>query len=436
MDSLEADVLGHAFDLAPDAFTLSSIASTSREWREIVITRRLWRKRCERECPALEKLIDGVYTTTGNSAPQEWEAQLQESRLFQNILRQVLHAPCGIHVDALAASSTDHPEESIANTTRVATIRSSHQPSYWSSLGSASAESNDWLLYQTSAPLTMIHEIHLRPFKATFQRLQPIYSAKRVRFRLGFCKSPQQFRAAQQAGRARIPLDLDVADGSFVWSYISPEFPMAQEDALQCFKLPSPQLCVGGTLCVELLGKVQTQEFDNLFYICMDQVKVVGWPIPQHGCEVLPCGRWRLIQRGELDQALDVLSMEERDVLARADPAQPQQPQRPDPMRRLLRRPRRTLDMDLDHGVEEDGNDDDDDDDDGSEDMFQEVEYEEELEGDGSGLGLRGGDAIDLGDPRAGVQALDRILREHAVAGDTRRFRDRISAFLSMYLNA
>ena len=36
---------------------------------------------------------------------------------------------------------------------------------------------------------------------------------------------------------------------------------------MQVFKLPRPVLCIGGVLQVELLGRVQTQELDQLYYI-------------------------------------------------------------------------------------------------------------------------------------------------------------------------
>lgn len=42
---------------------------------------------------------------------------------------------------------------------------------------------------------------------------------------------------------------------------------MAQENCLQKFKLPEPALCVGGILQIELLGRVQRQEMDGLYYI-------------------------------------------------------------------------------------------------------------------------------------------------------------------------
>lgn len=40
-----------------------------------------------------------------------------------------------------------------------------------------------------------------------------------------------------------------------------------QESCLQKFMLPEPVLCIGGILQIELLGRVQTQEMDGLYYI-------------------------------------------------------------------------------------------------------------------------------------------------------------------------
>ncbi|CAI9771893.1 unnamed protein product [Fraxinus pennsylvanica] len=48
------------------------------------------------------------------------------------------------------------------------------------------------------------------------------------------------------------------------------------ENLLQKFKLPEPVFCIGEILKVELLGRVQTQETDELYYICITHVEVVG----------------------------------------------------------------------------------------------------------------------------------------------------------------
>lgn len=45
-----------------------------------------------------------------------------------------------------------------------------------------------------------------------------------------------------------------------------------QENCLQNFRLPEPVLCIGGILQIELLGRVQRQEMDNLYYIWYHQM--------------------------------------------------------------------------------------------------------------------------------------------------------------------
>ncbi|KAL2460731.1 F-box protein [Abeliophyllum distichum] len=63
---------------------------------------------------------------------------------------------------------------------------------------------------------------------------------------------------------------------------------MMQENCLQPFKLPEPVLCTGGYLQIELLGRVQRQETDGLFYICVCHVRVLGRPLyPAFDVEIL-----------------------------------------------------------------------------------------------------------------------------------------------------
>ncbi|KAM3201212.1 hypothetical protein P3L10_033575 [Capsicum annuum] len=54
---------------------------------------------------------------------------------------------------------------------------------------------------------------------------------------------------------------------------------MTQEICFQRFKLPEPVLCVGSYLQIQLLGIVQRQEMEDLFYICISYVRVVGLPL-------------------------------------------------------------------------------------------------------------------------------------------------------------
>ncbi|KAK4350818.1 hypothetical protein RND71_030131 [Anisodus tanguticus] len=78
------------------------------------------------------------------------------------------------------------------------------------------------------------------------------------------------------------------AKGSYcdkiVWTYTSPEFPMAQDNTLQKFKLPEPVLCIGGILQVELLlYMVSSPSFDFVSH-----VQVIGRPLlPAFDVEIL-----------------------------------------------------------------------------------------------------------------------------------------------------
>lgn len=57
---------------------------------------------------------------------------------------------------------------------------------------------------------------------------------------------------------------------------------------MQKFKLPEPVLCIGGILQVQLLGRVQKQQLDSLYYICVSHVEVVGQPVtPAFDVEIL-----------------------------------------------------------------------------------------------------------------------------------------------------
>ncbi|MBA0674936.1 hypothetical protein Goari_016505, partial [Gossypium aridum] len=177
--------------------------------------------------------------------------------------------------EAIIASSTDnYPEESICNTLEPRD-RVARTASYWSSKGQKNPAVPETLTYRLIADLCVVTEIKIRPFQAYFQFGYPIYSAKSVRFRMGHIKDADE--SCQDSGTDR-----------FAWTYTSQEFEMAQENRLQTFKLPEPILCIGGILQIELLSRVQRQEIDGLFYICVSHVQVVGRPLsPAFGIQIL-----------------------------------------------------------------------------------------------------------------------------------------------------
>ncbi|KAH7865508.1 hypothetical protein Vadar_007530 [Vaccinium darrowii] len=70
---------------------------------------------------------------------------------------------------------------------------------------------------------------------AYFRRGLPIYSAKAVRFRMGHPRSPIGI-----GSDSRDEFEAGHENSAFIWTYTSPQFPMAQENRLQKFKLPEP----------------------------------------------------------------------------------------------------------------------------------------------------------------------------------------------------
>ncbi|KAJ3682108.1 hypothetical protein LUZ60_014681 [Juncus effusus] len=101
-----------------------------------------------------------------------------------------------------------------------------------------------------------------------FQIGHPIYASRSVRFKMGYSKMHETFLANVEKYL--------IADDNYVWTYVSPEFHMQQENLLQSFKLPRPVLCIGGVIKIELIGRVQKHSMDSLFYICINHVQVIG----------------------------------------------------------------------------------------------------------------------------------------------------------------
>ncbi|KAL7214350.1 hypothetical protein ACSBR1_026710 [Camellia fascicularis] len=263
---------------------LVRVCSVSSSWRRFVIENSLSKQLCLRLFPEIsslahvievENMIEPIEVKPDNS--MEWECLKRDHRVYAFLARGLtsfVRKDC--ISEAIFASSTDnYPEESIQNTLEPGD-RVEQRASYWSSKGESDPTVPEILDYKLIAELCVITEIHVQPFQAYFQLGFPIYSAKAVRFRMGRPRSSMEigsdFRDEFEAGR-------ESPDYAFEWTYTSPEFPMAQENCLQKFKLPEPVLCIGGILQVELLGRVQRQELDGLFYICISHVQVVGRPL-------------------------------------------------------------------------------------------------------------------------------------------------------------
>ncbi|KAK8714715.1 hypothetical protein V6N13_042064 [Hibiscus sabdariffa] len=263
---------------------LIRVCLVSSSWRQFVIETGLFKQLCLKLFPE----ISGVtHTIEANDLiyPVEFEERNHSSsechkrnhRVYAFLSRALnLFIRKDCISEAIVASSTDnYPEESIHNTLEPLD-RIEHRASYWSSKGQSDPSIPETLLYKLMAKMCLVTEIHVQPFQAYFQYGFPIYSSKAVRFRMGHLKVPEELQSETADGSTS---GHKLADNKFIWTYVSPEFPMAQENCLQKFKLPEPVLCIGGILQIELLGRLQRQEMDGLFYICISHVQVVGRPL-------------------------------------------------------------------------------------------------------------------------------------------------------------
>ncbi|KAL1198139.1 F-box protein [Cardamine amara subsp. amara] len=279
VNNLDSDTSLSIFSCLDDPSDIVRASAVSRSWREFVITYSLSKTLCLKLFHQLSN-VDHIIETSNDSNEESSEAagssSLMETRLLEREHRAyaLLARGCisslikSCIAEAIVASSTDNfPAESILNTLeerdRIGTTAS-----YWSSTGQHKTSVPETLLYKLRGDLCVITEINIQPFQAYFQRGRPIYSSHYVRFRFGHHKNKSQDKIGE--------LGKSPVESYYVWTYTSQEFPMAQENRLQNFKLPEPVLCIGGYMLVEFLGRVQTQEMDGQYYICVSHVKVMG----------------------------------------------------------------------------------------------------------------------------------------------------------------
>lgn len=269
---LDVDMSLNILMCLDDPSDLIRASSVSRFWQNFVTANGLCKQLCVRTFPQLASVAHIIEPNSNSRVPSSIERGIRERehRVYASLFQALTTFPLSYCIaDPVSASSTDnYPEESLANTLDPRD-RVLIGASYWSSKGCSDPEVPETLIYHLSASLCAITEINIHPFQAYFQPGRPIYSSRSVRFRMGHPKRSSvlghNFLDSQEC-----------ADDKFIWTYLSQEFPMVQENCLQRFKLPEPAICIGGFLQVEFLGRIQRQEMDNLFYICVSHVQAIG----------------------------------------------------------------------------------------------------------------------------------------------------------------
>ncbi|KAK9742903.1 hypothetical protein RND81_03G204500 [Saponaria officinalis] len=282
LNLLNPDVACKILTCLDDPGDIVRASSVSRVWRDFIIENGISKRLCLRLFPqlsAIDRIVE-ISTTrqqncseAGCSRSAELQHFIEEHRVFSTLARRLSSFEVGECIsDAIQATSTDnYPEEGVFNTLEPRDLIG-YRTSYWSSTGKNDPEVPEMLTYKLVSEFCVITEVNIQPFQAFFQENSPIYSAKAVRFRMGYRVLVDEEEDEFAKGHLGEPF----TDKHFVWTYTSKEFPMAQENRLQNFKLPEPVLCMGAFVQVELLGRVQRQEADGKLYICVAHVQVLG----------------------------------------------------------------------------------------------------------------------------------------------------------------
>ncbi|KAE8795239.1 F-box protein [Hordeum vulgare] len=287
LESLGPDNSATVFSLLDDPADLARATAVSRSWRRFVIANQFSKLLCLRVYPEVSNFtrvelgsFSNAHQNAGSSDCAGLEKLGSDHRVYMHLSHGLLspYNPKDCINHCVGASSTDHfPEEAIGNTLEPVD-RDERRPSYWSSGGHKDPAVPECLIYRLQSELCLVDEIKIRPFKAFFRRNHPIYSAKHIRFHMGYVKPPlwSETHVHVQTDDGEL-----IDDSNYIWTYTSPEFPMLQENVMQSFKLPHPVLCIGGVVKIELLGRVHKDTVDGLYYICVSHVQIVGKPLSQ-----------------------------------------------------------------------------------------------------------------------------------------------------------
>uniref|UniRef100_A0A803M3E6 F-box domain-containing protein n=1 Tax=Chenopodium quinoa TaxID=63459 RepID=A0A803M3E6_CHEQI len=298
LESLDPDVSSKILMSLDDPADIVRACSVSRAWRDFVISNGICKHLCLRLFPKLSGIVRIIDTSNkedvGCSRFVELEHLKKEHKAYVALARGLTSSEVGECLsNAISASSTDnYPEEGLHNTLE-SRERIGRRPSYWSSSGQSNPEVPERLTYQLISDFCIITEINVQPFQAFFQSDSPIYSAKAVRFHMGHRILPDD--DGDQCDE--IHEGHECAEKKFVWTYTSQDFPMTQ---------------------IELLGRVQRQEMDGLFYICVAHVQVLGRSLdPVFGVKSLdPSGRFTLVHNPQAKFSAPRSSNEESDEIS------------------------------------------------------------------------------------------------------------------------
>ncbi|KAH7522708.1 hypothetical protein FEM48_Zijuj07G0167200 [Ziziphus jujuba var. spinosa] len=269
---LEIDMSMKILTSLEDPADLARISCVSRTWRQFVVENALWKQLCLRRFPQLSKVAHVVEVndceanepSAGSSNSKECETLERDHRAYAILGRRCKEFAVEDCIsEAIGASSTDnYPEESIDNTLEPRDIVA-RRASYWSSKGQSDPSVPETLIYKLDSDFYVVTEINIKPFRAFFQLGFPIYSAKYVRFRMGYPKSPSDLVSDSMKESSH--------DDKFIWTYTSQKFKMA--------RFPEPDKTASSALYRPPLMKVsyRSSSSQNLSYVLVDSCRLSSW---------------------------------------------------------------------------------------------------------------------------------------------------------------
>ncbi|KAK4478059.1 hypothetical protein RD792_017324 [Penstemon davidsonii] len=205
----------------PDSEPVSQLATgfTGRT----VIHNGISKKLCLKKAPTLSIIGNVVdrdevcYTLNG----VDGHNPERDHNMYSYLLRAMsMYSPMNCINCIIAASSTNHYlMQSVVNV-MLAQNKYIWGVSFWSSKGHRDPNVLEYIHFRLQSKVCIVNEIHIRPFEAFWEPGNPVYSAKSVRFQMGYPISIADFNVDYKS----LPLQ-QLAD-DYVWTYTSPKFPM------------------------------------------------------------------------------------------------------------------------------------------------------------------------------------------------------------------
>ena len=148
--------------------------------------------------------------------------------------------------------------------------------SFWSSKGSNSADSSEWLLYQTKNDPWLISSVMITAFQARFHYEDPIYTL------IKYLIDNYKFSIISICILLYYPNKLRILVGfsETNFHYISPLFNF-EPNACDQYFWTFPDIVIGNYLKIEFYGKPTQQDTDDKYYIALQKVCAYGCPISE-----------------------------------------------------------------------------------------------------------------------------------------------------------